>query len=227
MGKTLKFDGVTGAARGQAQLLGPVPSFGNSLTELVAPLHFGNFGGFWSRLNWAGLGAAMAYTVVTGVQLWMRRRDQERVWQTGDLVLQAVVWGSLMALIGAAYGFFLARLGGETERWTANGFLLASALALMLVWLWRRESGAEVANRLRSLLGLSLLGLSLLALQTGGLSWGEALVFGGADVLLIEAFCLGSGGLCLWLSRRARQVTDLGQDMLRAASQRGAASPAE
>lgn len=196
----LVYDGTSAAFQRQKFFLGNSASAGTAVAELMTPLHFGNFAGIWSKILWAALGGAMTYSVITGLQLWLRRRDQDPVWQAGDRLFTGVVWGLPIAMVGSGWGFFLTRLTGDPSRWTANGFLICVGAVLMWVWLMRALPPAQAARRLCRALGVALLGLPVIRLQMGGLSWGEAILFGGYDLLFIELLCLIGGAICLWRS---------------------------
>jgi len=193
---TLRFDGTTGTFLGRAQLVGTTPSAGNTMAELISPLHFGTFAGLWSRFLWAAMGAAMTYTIVSGLQLWLRRRADS--WRGGANALITTVWGLPIALCGAAYGYFLTRLTGDPAMGTNIGFLCTALGCIAASAIWP----AFTIKHLQRVLGIALLGLPLIRLQTGGLSWGEALVFDAHMLLFIETLCLIGGALFVWSSRR-------------------------
>lgn len=196
-----KFDGVTGEALGRRQILGDNPSAGNTLAELVAPLHFGNFAGVFSLFVWAALGAAMTYTIVSGLNLWMRRRSDTAAWQSGPRVMSCVVWGLPLALVGSAYGFFLMSLTGGYVAGTVWGFIVGCFLPVLLCIAWHKTPVERVNMRLLGLLGVSLILLPLVRLQTGGMSWGEAVLYNGFDVLFIDTLCVIFGLVSLWYGR--------------------------
>ena len=72
---------------------------GLRLSGVLTGIHFGNFGGLFSRLLYLLLGAGLCLSTTSGVRIWLiRNRDQrnprpgwERIWCT-------TVWGVLIAL---------------------------------------------------------------------------------------------------------------------------------
>ncbi|MEM8824149.1 MAG: PepSY-associated TM helix domain-containing protein [Pseudomonadota bacterium] len=195
------FDGVTGALIERVVPVGDGPSFGNALLELMAPLHFGHFAGLPSKIVWVLLGAAMTYTIVTGLQLWLRRRADDPAWQAGAHAMAVAVWGLPIALVASAYGFFLASFGDGRDAATVWSFLLAVAVCALWGVLARRRPAEDLARQMERLLGIALILLPVLRLQMGGLSWGEAIVNGAGSVLLIDVICVGLGFGCVWHAR--------------------------
>jgi uncharacterized iron-regulated membrane protein len=46
---------------------------GDSVMAWIAPVHFGTFGGFWSKLGWVFLGLSLPILTVTGFLIWWKR----------------------------------------------------------------------------------------------------------------------------------------------------------
>ncbi|MEM8797843.1 MAG: PepSY-associated TM helix domain-containing protein, partial [Pseudomonadota bacterium] len=76
----LGYNGVTGAFLGEMPSFGQVPSVGSTLISIIAPLHFGNFAGFASKIVWLIMGIAMTYVAASGLLLWTKRREGEPLW---------------------------------------------------------------------------------------------------------------------------------------------------
>lgn len=199
---SLEFSGATGVFDGQSYIVGTAPSVGTTLAELAAPLHFGNFAGKASRIVWAALGAAMTYTIVSGVGLWLRRRNTP-LWSGAERGFQTVVWGLPLAMTGSAYGFFLSRHSPDPWSWTVTGFLAVTCVTITLAFLWRSDSPANIARQSKRALGIGLLILPLIRLQTGGISWAEAVSATQTDALFIDTLCLF--GAAIFLMRRSRK----------------------
>lgn len=189
-GTTHMFDGVSRAFLGEKPTLGTKPSAGSAAVSLMAPLHFGNFAGFASKTTWFALGLAMAFVIATGMQLWVRRRQESRLWQRFDRAVVITLWGLPIALLGAAVAFFLARPVGDPLWWTPVGFLVAGCGAITL-----GLSPRDPAARYRRVVALLCIGLPVLRHLTGGASWSEVLLLGQFEVLTIDLLLLISGSL--------------------------------
>ncbi|QOT74146.1 PepSY domain-containing protein [Sphingobium fuliginis] len=61
---TLLYDGATGQFERTKPAIGTRPSAGGTLTAIMAPLHFGNFGGLLSKAIWFALGFAICYVTL-------------------------------------------------------------------------------------------------------------------------------------------------------------------
>lgn len=199
---TLQFEGATGEFIGTSEIVGSQPSMGSTIAALMAPLHFGNFAGWWSRIVWIALGAAMTYTIVTGMQLWLRRRQDEPAWRHGSRALSIVVWGLPLAIVICGHAFLVSYLAGDPEYWTSRAFVWGCVAVLAYGWITRNRPLEQVNWHMALALGIGLLLLPLVRLQMGGLSWGEAFLWGGDEVLIIDASCLILGLACLVLGRR-------------------------
>ncbi len=73
-GRSLVYDGSSGALVLEKPFLGTQPSIGSQVSSLMAPLHFGNFAGIASKGVWFALGFASAYVTLSGMLLWTTRR---------------------------------------------------------------------------------------------------------------------------------------------------------
>lgn len=196
MGPTYVYGGATGEFRYAKPNLGLQPSTGGALFELMAPLHFGNFAGVFSKSAWFALGFAGAYVTITGLMLWTLRRREERGWRH---LARATVWvgyGLPLALVAPAFTYFPLRAAGEMVHGPMmTSFLLVSLAAAGIAWGMR---SLTLARRvLLGLSGLALLLLPMARLLTGGVGWGGAFAGGLHTVLALDiAFAVG-GLLCL------------------------------
>lgn len=199
---TLEFDGATGAFLQERPLTGRAASLGSGTVALMGPLHLGNFAGIASRAVWVMLGALLTVSIVTGVQLWLRRREEDPLWRGFQSLFTTVVWGVPIALIGAAYGFFPALLNGAPHQGMLIGFI--SAIIYVLAHCLTSGSATKLSARLQKTLAWALLLLPLLRLQTGGVSWGEAMVSNNWQVLLLDALCVAVSASLLMHARGFR-----------------------
>ncbi|MEL7218954.1 MAG: hypothetical protein AAGK01_11060, partial [Pseudomonadota bacterium] len=99
------------------------------------------------------------------------------------------------------------RLTGDPITGTNAGFVLTATSCLIAAILWRNRPLPWLKQIFIRTLGMALVALPVLRLQTGGLSWGEALVQDADMLLFIELLCLMGGATCLWLSRPAPRLT--------------------
>ena len=187
------FDGPTRAYEGPKPFLGTKPSAGNVAFALMSSLHFGSFAGFASQLVWLAMGAAMSFVVISGLQLWVKRREEELVWQRFSKAVTIVGWGLPLAMAVSAVSFFVTLPGGDPLWWTPAGFFL-SAAAIVLYGSFR----ADLGNRLRRALAWQLLFLPVLRHLTGGTSWGEALISAQVELLTIDFLLLATGLVLLY-----------------------------
>jgi uncharacterized iron-regulated membrane protein len=129
--------------------------------DTVDPLHFGDFGGLWSKAIWFAFGLLLSALMLTGAYLHVQRRLAGRrrgIWRGTAITTAATVavlaiaaWGGWSEFV--SYG---PTVGGETvapEVPVAVGaFVIAwCALTLAILGLWalsvRRACGAGIRNR--------------------------------------------------------------------------------
>ncbi|MDF1735098.1 MAG: PepSY-associated TM helix domain-containing protein [Minwuia sp.] len=198
----IRYGGVDGAFIKVAPIVGKQPSLGADLVGLMFPLHFGHFAGPLSKSAWVGLGTTLAFVVVAGMRLWVRRREGSRMWRRFGRAVTVTSYGLPLAMLTSAYAFFLTHAALDAFWWTPAGFVIgaAGAVALGLVL------GDDM--RLRRLLGTGIafgcLALPFVRMATGGTAWAEALSRGYGTVLAIDLVLLALGlGLLFW-SRQVR-----------------------
>jgi uncharacterized iron-regulated membrane protein len=191
----LIYDGATGAFIRERPIIGTKPSLGASLLGLVAPIHFGNFAGWWSRAVWFALGAASAYVTWSGLTLWIRRRDDRRGWRTLGRVTAWIGGGLPFAMAAAAVAYFASLPSLTTVFWTAAAFLIAAALALVPA-LWVRPV-ERVPPLLFATTGALLLALPVLRLAVGGPGWNAGLATGQVTLPAMDILVLLGGAACI------------------------------
>jgi uncharacterized iron-regulated membrane protein len=131
---THQFSGVTGNYIGEKSRVGDQPSAGSALLGMMGVLHFGWFAGLFSRIIWLSLGLATCYVTITGLQLWVQRRDKEANWQGLAKLIPTVGYGLPIAMVSSAIGFIITYLH-HTERvetWTVNGFLMGVVFSFIV-----------------------------------------------------------------------------------------------
>ncbi|WP_193174060.1 PepSY-associated TM helix domain-containing protein [Nisaea nitritireducens] len=195
------FDGTTGIFLGSPPTLGAVPSAGDTVFGVMSALHFGTFAGFLSRMIWFGLGLAMAYVTVTGLQLWLKRRADDPAWQRVGRLVLATVYGLPIATCGAALAFFVSLPLQGTGFWTPTGFLISSAACLAIAW-W-----IDDAHRLRRLcrmvLGGVLFALPMVRFLISGDGWIRLLTTQNSAVIVLDFTLLLAGAGLLYVTCRA------------------------
>lgn len=201
---TLEFEGASGELIGERPLVGHKASVGSGTVALMAPLHFGDFAGLASKAVWVALGGALTVSMVTGMQLWLRRREDEPVWNSCQIVFTAVAWGVPISMVGAAYGAFLYTLEGDTHYGTYVGFFLSSVAVTF--WALFAKEAKVLSAQLLKVLSWTMLALPLIRLQTGGISWGEAILGNIWEVLLMDMICVVVPMILLLRERLSRRL---------------------
>ncbi|MQY44425.1 hypothetical protein GG681_17415 [Epibacterium sp. SM1969] len=195
----LEFDGVSGALIGERPLVGHKASVGSSTVALMTPLHYGDFAGLASKAVWVALGSALTVSMVSGMQLWLRRREDDPLWRGCQIAFSAVAWGVPLSMVGAAYGAFLYTLDGDTHYGTHVGFFLSS-LAVVF-WALFAKDAKVLSVQLLKVLSWTMLALPVIRLQTGGISWGEAILDNIWEVLLMDLVCVTIPAILLTRTR--------------------------
>jgi len=202
VGQTYLYKGDTAAFIQQKPALGVVPSLGNDLFVLMAPLHFGNFAGLWSKVAWFALGFAGAYVTLTGILLWTTRRVDQPGWSKLARAAYWMGYGLPLALAAVPLARFIAPVLGLNVHGTQNWTFIAAALLSSVVALIVRD-----LNTLRRLLlgatGVALLLMPLLRWLCGGPGWIAAFDGGLVTVIAFDLALLVAGALCVMSVRRA------------------------
>ena len=198
------FDGVTGRFLGRQPDLGTAPSLGDSLFGLMFALHFGSFAGLLSKVIWGAVGSAICYVCLSGLSLWLRRREDTPGWHLLSRTVPVVGYGLPIAMAGAGQAYFLSLASGQTLTWTPVGFLVASALAIVLGL--AVQSTMTLRRTYQIALGLSLTSLPLLRWLTGGSGWSQLVAEGNSIVVSFDLTLLLFGALFFWAAARKRQA---------------------
>jgi uncharacterized iron-regulated membrane protein len=191
----LIYNGATGELIRARPILGTQPSLGASLLGLIAPVHFGNFAGWWSRAVWFALGAASAYVTWSGLILWVRRRADQRGWRALGRTTAWVGGGLPFAMAAAAAAYFVSLPSLTTVFWTPAAFLAAAALALVPVLAMR--SVERLPLLLFGATGVLLMALPLLRAAAGGPGWSVALATGQNAVPAMDVLVALGGVACV------------------------------
>lgn len=199
------FDGARGAFLWRQAPVGTAFPIGGTLYSVMEPLHFGSFLGLASQLVWGALGATMAFMILSGLRLWVRRRSATPSWRRFGHAVLVLGYGLPLSMVTAALAFFPARAAHDPFLWTPVGFSagVATCLALGL----RLPPGRTVPI-LAHLLALGCLALPLLRIATGGVSWTQALGAGAFDIPSVDVALIIAGGL-LWRHARTPGLAPL------------------
>lgn len=197
------FNGTDGTFLGTRPLIGNDPSAASVLSGLMGRLHFGDFAGVMSKAVWLGLGTAMCFVILTGLRLWVRRRQDNRLWRGFGRSVTVVSYGLPTAILGCAYAFFLSLPAGDPFWWTPAGFVLTAVVCIVSGFLVADEAWLAAAFRL--VLGIGCLALPVLRMAVGGPGWAEAIATGRGAVLSVDSMLLVGGALLLFLSTRSRE----------------------
>jgi uncharacterized iron-regulated membrane protein len=199
------FDGADGRFLGTRPIVGNKPSAGSAIYSLMAPLHFGHFAGVLSKAVWVGLGAAMCYVILSGMRLWCRRREDERLWRGFDQAVTVTGWGLPVAMIASAYAFFISSAIADPFDWTPWGFVLGAVLSVA-IGLGLRD-GEATRLWFRRLVALGCLGLPAFRLICVGPDWARAVMDGQGAVISLDLAFAFAGLVLLYRGRatRARQ----------------------
>lgn len=138
-----RFDALGNYLGSQELTTGPL---GRQVLYSLYRIHFGYFGGQWTRVIWLLLGLALTIVSVSGINIWLAKRNLNDVI---DRLWVGVVWGTPLALVISAatsvftampalpifvttLGLAVAYLGATSEK-TAGGarlqFITAIAMA--------------------------------------------------------------------------------------------------
>ncbi|MAO55395.1 MAG: hypothetical protein CMM61_06835 [Rhodospirillaceae bacterium] len=193
------FRASDGKPFGPKPRIGNAPSLGADLRGLMGPLHFGDFGGVLSKSIWVGLGVAMCYVIVSGLRLWVRRREDDPLWRKYARAVAVTTYGLPLALLICTWFYFPALAAGDPFFWTPVGFFAGCGAAILFGIV---TDETRLIGRFRRLLAAGCLGLPVLRLGCGGTGWAESLAQGNPTPMSVDvAFLVIGLGLWLWSHR--------------------------
>ncbi len=213
-GDTLVYAGATGEFIKRKPFLGQQPSVGSDLFSIMAPLHFGNFGGLISKAVWFALGFAMCFVTVTGINMWLHRRPGGSFnWLRIGMGIST--YGIPLALLGSGVAFFLTYGSGNASFWTPVGFLLSSAVVLGYAG-WLRDS-ERLNHHFLLVSGVLCLVVVLLRLATGGPGWMTALAAQQSIIVTVDLLLMLGGAAMIYryrvAARNRRRLQNIAQPL--------------
>lgn len=198
-----EYDGPRRIFLGERPVVGTGPSVGGTLYGWMRPLHFGDFAGVFSQLVWGALGVAMCFVILSGMRLWLRKKPATPLWLGFGRTVQIVGYGLPIGMLAAAYAYLFALPAANTFFWTPPGFVVGSAVAILMGLAIRDIDRLGLA--FQRLLAVLCLLLPVARLGTGGMTWAEALMRGQTDVLSVDLTLLVSGAALWFFARRPRE----------------------
>ena len=218
----LAYNGVTGAFEGTKPGLGTKPSAGASAYVILSALHYGVFGGLLSKLIWISLGGACCYVILTGMQLWLRRRAEDTGLQSAAKIVPVLAFGLPLAMLASAHAYFQLLGQADTTYWTPAAFFIAAGLILTAAALHNSED--VLRKRLMAATAFAAGSLPMLRLLGGGRTWSQAIAIDAPLVVTIDVLLLIGALAIVAALNRQRLVNLLGTA---AAAVRTQVGPAE
>lgn len=203
VGTSFVYSGATGEFLQEKPVIGTQPSVGSALVSIMSPLHFGDFAGAASKAVWVALGFAGAYVTLTGMLLWVRRREEQPAWRFLGRVVHYVGYGLPLGLACAPYGFFLLK-DSDLKMGVVQGIVFGAVSVIVAFPAFMMRDLDRFRRLMLGCTGLALMGLPPLRFATGGMGWESALSAGIAAVPAVDLALLVIGAACVFVARRKR-----------------------
>jgi uncharacterized iron-regulated membrane protein len=196
------YAGATGAFITQKPGLGKARSAGGATNEFIGALHFGRFAGTASKAVWFSLAFCLAYVTLSGLLLWVQRRQEEPLWRKFGVATIWVGYGLPAALVCVALAYFVARAAGAASYdWMLSAYLGSAALAALACLVAR-----DPRRLLLNATGVILLALPLVRWLSGGPSWSDLADNGLEMVIATDIAIILGGGFALRSAQRATKT---------------------
>lgn len=151
--------------------------------SIIASLHFGNFAGILSKAIWVALGVASTYVILSGLRLWLRRRDGATGWRLYEKVFDIVAFGLPLSLAASAIAFFIFAGTEQVVFWTPGGFAVSAVAIILLGLAMKRRHFAQL---MWLSIAVALAAMPFIRIATGGPGWPEALSEGRLTIVAID-----------------------------------------
>lgn len=113
VGRIMSYRAGTAELLSNETTFSPIGSMTAKVFDLMAPLHFGNFGGVPIKFLWGVLGLSTAILGLTGMMIWLERRTQSAVGRLSDASYQRIcsfTAGSCGGVVIAVASLFYSQL---------------------------------------------------------------------------------------------------------------------
>lgn len=184
------YNGVSGHFDGIKPGLGTQPSAGAAAYTILSALHYGNFGGLFSKIAWFSLGIASCYVIISGLRLWFQRRSEDAIWARASRVVPALEFGLPLSMLMSAHFYFQTIARTDATYWTPAGFFLT--LGAVFVTGLMSKTPQILRRRLEIATALAAVALPGMRLLSGGRGWGAALAIDEPLVVTLDLLLLGT-----------------------------------
>ncbi|WP_300541258.1 PepSY-associated TM helix domain-containing protein [Maricaulis sp.] len=162
---------------------------GQMMAAAVYSLHFGWYGGLWSKFAYLALGLALTVVCASGFTLWLiKRREKGKPCPRLERAWVAVVWGSPATLAASMAGSFTGLLSEAVLVpffWIALALVVALASAAGSKRAWSRS--LRIAAGLFVLAGLAAHHIAYWGTFRGEASWGVSAGLAVAALLILAS----------------------------------------
>lgn len=205
----------------------------NRVTNAMAPLHYGTYGGIWLKFLYFALGIGLSVITALGSMMWIERRKHgneggksEAFYNRLGNINAGVFLGLPVATIAI---FYLDKvyMGAESARMIATGWTYFAVWGLGLVYAVVRQNDYASTRELVALTGLLALGIPVLnGIATGDWFW-SALASDHTMSAWVDVVMLISGAFTVFIAYHLPKARKEKQRSKRAVTDPSVPVPAE